>query len=417
MTENATDKPVPPVPERSTAPTHEKKQDAAAAPVPVYYPYTTTPVPEFIAQPVRGIGVHVERMRNSAIHALPSFVVNNSSNFIGSMQLVAEALYYKSGGYDLIPKEKRGNPISWIVEPPKSIWKGVTTASKSNVKLSDMVKPSFWQGAWKELNDVERATQLDGHFVNGMNTSKLRNKWSARAGMSGIAAMTIATVLPDEKYDPEQDANMRKMASDNTAGYVGLRMYQAVNPLEWMNHKRQFSGLGMMGAGAFSFFSGFRQVNGTFGKEAQAYMRNPWHMAGGLITVMGGLQLMLGVDNQEAWRNFGATQMLRLASLPNSIHHRFKYQEQGGSWYLASTGVFQTKNIFAALVGGAEKTPDGEIIDFKKKREAENQQHPQKTVADEPPSIAAEAPKPATQIAGEKSHARMQQPEMAHAMA
>jgi hypothetical protein len=182
---------------------------------------------------------------------------------------------------------------------------------------------------------------------------------------------------------------MTKMAKESPRSYTKLRLSQAINPLEWWRHKREFSGLAMMFVGLFSFVSGFRQVKGKFTEEmivagmknTQHYIRNPAQMIGGLITLGGGTQLMMAVDSDKGWRNFGLIQMLRLATLPNSISTRFSQSEQGAEWYLGAQGVLQAKNIFAASVGGAEKLKDGTVVNHEEiRKQAEEKEKQEKAL-------------------------------------
>ncbi len=329
-------------------------------------------MPEPIANGVRSFRDFGARWRKQAIEKTPRVIVNHSTNLIGSMQLVAEVLMFKSSGLNLVDKENRGKPLHYITDPLKNIYGGVFKKSKIEFK-GNPLKASFYKElptnireSFASLKDLEKATARDL-----THTAPMYNKWSARSGFAGICAMTIATLLPDKKDKPEETEAMTKMAKEHTASYVGKRLYQALNPLEWFQHKRQFSGLGMMAAGGLSVVSGFRQVEGKFTdemikagmKNTQKYMRNNWQIAGGLITTLGGAQLMLAIDNDSGWRNFGLTQMMRLMTLPNSIAARFNKTEQGAEWYLASQAVFQTKNFVAASIGGAEKGPDGKVVD------------------------------------------------------
>lgn len=323
------------------------------------------PIPDFLQGTARKIGDWGARFRRNAIEKAPASVVNHSSNIIGSFQLVAEVLMFKSSGLDLVNPENRSKPLHYLIDPVKNIIGGVFQKAKFKIK-GNVFEGELYKNGFKSLNDLEAATIRDRIGASG-EIVKLTNKWSARSGFAGICAMTIATFLPDGKDTPEETQAMVKMSREHPLAYAGRRLSQAINPLEWVDHKRQFSGLGMMLAGILSVVSGFRQVSGKIIGE-QSYMRNGWQMAGGVITTFGGAQLLLAVDNDQGWRNFGLTQMLRLITLPHSILSRFKGTEQGAEWYLAGQGVFQTKNVFAAAIGGAEKSEDGKVVDHSQLR-------------------------------------------------
>lgn len=375
----------------------------------VYWPLTHIAVPDFIANLTRKFGHSIDEGRKKTITALPSPIVNNSSNVIGFMQLVAEVFLYKSSGSNLTNDSSKPLWHKVLVQPFKNIYGGALSRSKISFDFTSLTKADTYKNAWHNLNDLETATKRDiaaasvdsqkaystaldartklkqfkdvpKHIVeaefkevlkrpNAPTLGKLSNKWSVRSGLAGICAMTVTTIFPDDKDSPELTEKMVVKAANDPLGYVGLRLYQAVNPLQWFEHKRQFSGFGLMGAGFFSFISGFRQVAGKYGLDAQRYLKNPWHMVGGLITAVAGTRLLLATDSQKGWSDFGTTQFLRLTTLPNSIHHRFKYNEQGGNWYLGAQTLLQIKNLVAVLIGGAQKMPDGTIVDYKKVRE------------------------------------------------
>jgi hypothetical protein len=48
-----------------------------------------------------------------------------------------------------------------------------------------------------------------------------------------------------------------------------------------------------------------------------------------------------------------------------SISQKVKNDEPGLNWYLGGIGAFQTTNLIAAMIGGAEKRPDGTVVDQK----------------------------------------------------
>lgn len=298
------------------------------------------------------------RWREYLIHNAPAPIVNNASNAVGATQLVAEVFLYKAGNNDLMttPAGER-NLLHYIVEPPKNIvGAALKKAGGTKTPFGDYFKPSFYWEGMKGLNDMKGSALRDS--LN--NTQKLTNRWSARSGLTGITSMTVATLLPDRKETQEETDRMANMAHDTPGRYALHRIGQALNPMEWWNNKRQFAGLGMVVTGAFSFLSGFRQIEGDFLKgETQLYRRNPWQMAGGLITTFAGGQLLMAINNQQGWTRYGTTQLARLATLPPSIYDRFKLserglKEQGAGWYFGGQGLMVVKNSMASLIGGAE---------------------------------------------------------------
>jgi hypothetical protein len=372
-------------------------------------------MPSPISDITYNVGDAMGVFRYNAIKALPGFVVNNSSNTIGVVQLCAEMLMFKAGGFDLVDAKNKGKPLHYLIDPPKNVYGAVFKRAGFNGKFSDMFKWSTIKDSVIDFGNLEKAAKIDSHG----GTTKLVNRWSARSGFSGIMAMTIATALPQDKETPQEVEQMSQMAQHNPVGYVAHRMGQAVwFPVDTVRRvavkithpsedagigagKRQFAGLGMMSAGICSFLSGFRQVSGKVVGN-QTYMHNPWQMAGGLITLVAGSQLMLGVDNQQGWTSYGGTQLLRLFTLGPSITNRFKPDamgriEQGASWYLAAQAGLQGKNVVAVTIGGAEKLPDGTIVDHSGGHGGE--------AAAEPTKTAVEKAQPGTRIADARDHA------------
>lgn len=357
------------------------------------FPFIHVPYPKPLDDFLNRIEARLQKARVDSITTLPSFVVNNSSNFIGATQLIGEVLYYKSNN---LPLYKEGwkatnklGPLGYVVHPIQNMY-GQTFSgiwhSIVDTKGKVLLPAAWWKGI-KNLPDLKGAAYRDS---NGF-TKKLSNTFGARAGLSGASAMVVALLLPDHNETQEEIDHYTQMQQQSPVRYYGTRIYQAVNPLEWGKHKRQFSGLGMTSAGVFSFLSGWRQPTFTnnaikvdgrsvfsdnmakAATQQQKYTRNFPHMIGGLITAFAGLQLMMSVDSQSAWTNYGKTQFLRLTILPFSIANRFANKTIGALHYLGAQTMFQTKNLVAAVIGGAEKKPDGTIVDYKAMREEAKQ--------------------------------------------
>ena len=372
------------------------------------------------------------RWRKGAIEKSPRLVVNYSSNIMGMIQLVAELFMFSSSGTDLVNKENRGKPLHYLIDPPKNILDAVF---KKGGLGSHPLQKEFYTKMPERLAALpgkiaklpEKLTKIPGRivklpesFANGVRrvgdtgaatlrdrvnaageVQKLTNKWSARATFSGLVAWSLVAVIPDKKDTPEETEKNTILAKNNPIGYVAKRVYQGVNPLQWWNHKRQLGGLGALCSGTFSFISGFRQVAG---KELghQIYMRNFWQTLGGAITATSGAVLLLAIDNDSGYRNFGTLQLLRTFTLPNAIYTRFKginkekavgvgkalgiqmdvpgnfkesakgaskIQEQGAAQYLIGSAFLNFKNFFAASLAGAEKREDGTVVDHQAMRE------------------------------------------------
>lgn len=338
-------------------------------------PLATTRMPAPMIPPPRTIiGQKWEDARQYLIQTLPRWVLNNSSNLVGSMQLGAEMFMFKSSNNNLISPGNEGKPLHYLIDPPRNIIRGSFQRSKLQHPWTDIFNPGK---LWHELNDLNGAAFRDR--MGG--TAKLTNRWSARAGFAGMTSMAISTFLPEYSETPEETMAMVDMSHDHPLEYAATRMRQAINPIEVFHNKRPLVGLGMTTAGFFSVLSGFRQVEGPFHAPngfnihaPQTYRRNPWQMLGGFITMGAGTQLLLGVNNEQGWRSFGTTQLLRFATLPGSIGSRFArnpitgHREAGAVSYFTAQSILAVKNTIASLIGGVQVAPDGTVIDHAKMR-------------------------------------------------
>lgn len=348
-----------------------------------------TPQPE-TPQPAGPIA----RLRNFLIRALPAVLVNHTSNLFGGLQLGAEVLMAKSGNVTLIEDSRKGNPLNYLIDPPRNI---ITSSLKSgglNFKPKDLLRASYYKDSIHGFLNLEHASKIDS--LGG--TLKLTNRWTARASLLGIIGMTVAVLFPDEKDSQQETEENVKQSRIHPLAYAKKRLHEALDPREWVQHKRSFTGLMLAGSGVFSFLSGFRQIEGKVIGQ-QIYRHNNWHKFGGAVLIASGAQLALSVDNQQGWSRWGATNMLRLISLPLSISGRFKpgvtgKLEQGRWWYIVAQVMFQMKNTLAALIGGAEVRPDGTIVDHKAIREAAREKTKQEIdrIAPKPTAIDGVAP-------------------------
>lgn len=326
--------------------------------------------------------------RHKAIEALPSSIVNHSSNSIAAVQLVGEMMMFKANGTTFVPNPEHRN-VWWryITEPPKSIWKSVFEKAGTTAKLSDLVKPEFYSDAYKSFTSLAKATEIDK-----AGGRALINRWQARSTFAGLSAMTIAALLPDVK-DTEEDINKHTvMRQSNPIRYVGQTIGEALwfpvgtvleigkkivtfgqsdSDKEIGKYKRQFTGLGLTIAGTCSFLSGFRNI-GTIDKSLPKelasnlkYVKNGAHSIGGMITAFAGSQLMLAVGSDQGWERFGAIQWLRMAFLPKSITNRYAAGDPRAHWYVGGQVGMQSANTASFLFGGAEKREDGSIVDNK----------------------------------------------------
>lgn len=212
--------------------------------------------------------------------------------------------------------------------------------------------------------------------------------------------MSIAAFFPDIKDKDEEIAERVKLSQLHPVRYVGQCIREALwfpfatvaelghrvvggrkneaENQEIGKFKRQFTGLGMAITGVCSFLSGFRNVryinqNLPAAQKVLAanleYYKNPAHSIGGAITALAGTQLLLATGGDKGWAAWGETQWLRMSVLYSSIRKKFKSNDSKPYYYLGGQVAFQTSNTISHLIGGAEKRPDGTIVDHKVMRE------------------------------------------------
>jgi hypothetical protein len=341
--------------------------------------------------------------RHSTIVALPAFMVNSSSNIIGATQLIGEGLMLKANGTDFYPAMSAatranidGNALKkawyYVSTPIKSVgdsvFKKAPGAPKFNPK--NLLSWDHWKDSGYALFNMEKATEIDSLGGKAM----LINRWQARSTFAGLAGMTIAALMPDVK-DKEEDIEKRvELLHRNPFGYaaktIGEALWFPVGSVLSLarkavtfgqdsgdedvgKYKRQFTGLSLTIAGVCSFLAGFRNVSGQ--KLGQQNYRWNWaHSVGGFITGIAGSQLLLAVSSDTGWERFGATQWLRMAFLPKSIGNRYTPDKNGKldagrHYYFGGQAFLQGANTESFLFGGAQKLPDGTIIDNSQIRE------------------------------------------------
>ena len=354
-------------------------------------------VPEGVENVIYKVQDSWHALRLKLVPLLPAVFVNSSAKIIGVLQVTGEMLMLKSTGAIFVPD--KSNFINYIIQPPKVVYDTIFKKAQSSVSLRESIKPKNLIENIKAFTNLGQASKFDS--LN--HTVPLINRWQARSALGGIVAGIASSALPDVKESPEQVEANAIMLRNNPIRYVAQCFGQALwfpaetvirtvkkiaNPQSDQRigeHKRQFAGLGLLGAGLASIVSGFRQVGGDFAKgEQQIYRKNKWHIIGGMITSVAGNFLMTGINNQQGWGNFGSTQMARMTILYPSIHSRFTPGANGKLennrwWYAGGQSVFQGKNIYASLVGGAEVKKDG-TIDYhvEEKKDAMNSANQEK---------------------------------------
>lgn len=361
-------------------------------------PYLTFIAPQsWLGKEVARIGHEFSGYRKQAIHTLPAIAVNHGSNIVGATQLVGEALMFKASGNMLYQGEKFGSKGAkatdyfhgsfqkWleqksphlahrnsntlgaktlkyatpVIEPIYNIVNDAVTRGLT-FRLKDLSKPGFYKESFKSLFDLKKATELDRASSPG---GKLINRWQTRATFLGMLAMTVAALMPDDKDNPEEVKKLSEMATLNPTQYTLHRIATAINPLEWFHNKRAFTGLMMTICGMCTFVAGFRNVSKLNGREE--YFWNKAHGINGIITGAAGSQLIMAPTAEQGWSRFGSILWGRMAFLPSSIGARYAKKDPHANFYSAGQASFQTANITSFLIAGAEKLPDGTVIDHK----------------------------------------------------
>jgi|GEM_PF-5607327 len=303
--------------------------------------------------------------RQNALKVTPGFIVNNSSNLLGAAHVVTEMSMFKSS---LPAGEKlavyNGNPFTYMYDATKRVFS--VTFSKSmpknfnmNVLKTEYGEGNTLRGIYRFVTDTNLATEraMAEQGVTEVSKLKLSNPWQARTTMFGLAAWGLSTLIPDKKDSPEEIEKMTVLQQTNPLGYIGERLKQAVWVPEWHEHKRQMIGLGYIGVGICSTLGSWR------GNGMHGYSFNKGYFMTSMFSLASAIPLLFAQDDEKAYGGFGTLMMGRLFFLPGSISRKFATGEPGAAWYAGATAAFQAENYAQTLVGGAEKKPDGTIVD------------------------------------------------------
>lgn len=353
------------------------------------------------------IGAEFQEYRQNTIEALPRAMVNNSSNLIGVTQLVGEVMMFKAGGsklyeglktakdgkhsidifsghfQDWLAESKHFKNLAFannkgvgahivrfanpVLEPLHNILQNVKGSAGGNFNFKSLLRPQFYKESFQSLTNLGKATEVERARMGLDQFGKQRkivNRWQNRATFAGMLAMTIAATMPDDKDSPEEVEKLTEMQVKSPAKYAAYRAATALNPLQWWDNKRAFTGFMMTLCGMSTFLAGFRNVGGN-----NAYFWNKAHGINGLITGAAGAQLFLAPTADQGWSRFGSTLWARMVFLPNSISKRYAKGDKDAHFYSAGQAAFQTANAEAFLFGGAEKLKDGTVVDHQVIRE------------------------------------------------
>lgn len=341
------------------------------------------------------IGREFNDYRKNVIHALPGFIVNRGSNLVGATQLVGEGFMFVASGNKLFqgtktlangktaPNYFHGNFQTWlegkhpslaaksggiigktlqaanpVIEPLHNILRNVIADSKIKISAKDLISAKFYKETALSFVDLKKATELERII---QPTGRLVNRWQTRSTFLGMLGMSVSALMPDDKDKPEEVQKLSEMSTLHPLQYAMHRLATAINPLEWYHNKRAFVGLMITVCGICTFLAGFRNVN-----KQNAYYWNKAHGINGIITATAGSQLILSPTAEQGWGRFGSVMWARMAFLPSSVSSRYTNGDPGRNYYSAGQASFQTANSISFLIGGAEKLPDGTVIDHKK---------------------------------------------------
>lgn len=303
--------------------------------------------------------------RHKSIRATPTIAVNNSSNLLGAAHVMTELVMFKASLKDGKLVESH-NYWDFLPKALKKVYgEAFTSATKSTINATDLLKGNPVKNLWEYVTDSEKATarEFADHMKRGVAREKvsLGNRWQTRSTLAGLTVWGLSALIPDKKESEEEVERMEIMRRTNILKYIGERFRQAVWFPAWPDHKRQMIGLGIMISGISSTIGAWRNRDKL--AALPRYKLNPSYLATSAITFAASLPLLFASDDSRGFGGFGGIMTGRLVFLPSSIWSKFSAKEDGAWSYLLGMVGFQVENWAQALVGGAEKRPDGSIVD------------------------------------------------------
>lgn len=311
-------------------------------------------------------------VRHHAIDATPRFIVNNSSNILGAAHVGTEVLMFKSSIPQKALVENPTGPIDYVTRALKRVFSESAAGSKSDIgEMLQAMKNRPIRGFIDYVRDTDAATERavkanvgklneEQKLVTRANM-RLSNPWQTRSTLMGLIVWSLSAIIPDKRESSEEVERMAVKRETNPLGYVGERLKQAVWFPEWGSHKRQMIGLGIASSGVFSMLGAWRNNEKTI--EGLKYAFNKSYFATSVLTFLASMPLLFATDDQKGFGGFGALMTGRMAFLPSSIKRKFKGDKLSATYYTGAMASFQAENWAQALIGGAEKLPDGTIVD------------------------------------------------------
>lgn len=400
----------------------EQAVSPQAAPVAESKAAFQVPVSKQLPYDPDGLVGHIVRLgnfwsdkRKDAINATPAFIVNNSSNILGAAHVATEMMMFKASSKDARLIQNPSNPVNWIKEPIQTVF--IDTFNRSRSKIP--VKELFLEGnpiknIYKRVTDTEAATLRARANEPGKPVSqvKLSNPWQTRSTLAGLVVWGLSALIPEQREDEQEIERLAVKQQVNPLGYMAERVKQAVWIPEWPQHKRQMIGLGIMASGVCSTIGAWRGRK-KFPDGSQAYAFNKGYLQTSLFTLASSFPLLFASDDRRGYGGFGALMMGRLLSLPSSLYTKFRDKESGREWYTAATASFQAENLVQNLIGGAEKMPDGTIVDHTELRQHAREKAKELLRDRKKPSVFAEEGDLPQNVVHTVAHAEKALPELA----
>jgi hypothetical protein len=312
----------------------------------------------------------VHDARQTAIYWTPRHIVNNSSNGFGFAHVLTEMAMFKASSKDPRLIRNREHWYHYITEPFKTVY----VETFKNTQTKEGVNFEFFKGnplknVWTYVTDMEKATEREiSRLENKGAKIGFPNRFQTLSTLAGLVTWSLSALIPEKKDDDAEIERMEIKKKDRPFSYVAERLKQTVWFPDWAYNKRQMIGLGMATSGVFSTIGAWRGRETCQYTKAARYAFNRGYLMTSLLTLASSIPLIFASDERRAFGSFGTIMMGRIPFLFDSIGRKYKMSEPGRHWYLGSSFSFQAENLGQALIGGAEKLPDGTIVDHEEAR-------------------------------------------------
>lgn len=330
------------------------------------------PLPGPVSDKVRDIENMGRGWRKATITFMPAIIVNYSSNILGALHVWTEGIMFKASLPGSILVKDAKNPVDYLVQAVKKVYGGAIEGvfnRPKNAPTVNILEGNPAKNVWDFITDTKAATQREIITQQAHPTKvSLGNPWQTRSTLSGLIGWTMAMIVPEGKESDDELMRMEIMRRTNPVGYIGTRIGQAFNPMEWTTHKREMTGVWQMAAGVFSMLGAWRNrtkpnaMEMTHGKLPN-YIFNPAYFGTGVCSLAAGSALTFAPDDSAAAVGYGNSVTFMSVFLPFSLGDKFRNKEPGVWWYFGGKVSFQLKAWAQELFGGAEKKPDGTIVD------------------------------------------------------